>query len=146
MIINILEYNLTLSTGEELSFCEFDSQLIPELCKEDVRKALSFILRVCTTADRHTIERAKRGETKPLERLLRTPPYGCLAKLDKPICSEIKVCSMANIKKCTTKNLEKKSGGFPICWSYSSENEEAKYIASSIINFWKDGKYVLLID
>lgn len=150
--MQILEYELDLSTGERLSFCELDLELVPELGNDDLRLALSFILGLCTHIDKGVVEKAKRGDVKPFERLLRTPPYGCLLKLDRPVCSQIRSCASAKARECTTKNLVRKIGKFPFCWTYNlpegtpeSVSLSAQYIASHIVGAWKEGRYVIIV-
>lgn len=148
--MNVLNYNITLSTRETLDISEFDPELISLLKEEAVLSVLSSLLRLCTYVSRDEVERAKRGETKPLERALRTPPYGCLVKIDTPICAEIKTCIMADIKKCTSKNIVKYKGKFPPCWTYRTNTDgetrvQAHLLATAIVDAWKEGRYVLII-
>ena len=143
--MEILEYNLTLGTGEELSFAEFDPELVPELTHPGVLEASSFILSLCTHVSREIIEKAKIRDMRGLERVLSTPPYGCLKKIDRPICSQIRDCVSADKRTCTTHYLKKTIGVFPLCWSYKVELDDAKYLCGTIVNAWKEGKYVLII-
>lgn len=143
--MEILEYNLTLGTGEELSFAEFDPELIPELARPDVLEASSSVLALCTYVTRVVLEKAKIRDTRGLEQALRTPPYGCLKKIDRPVCSQIRDCVSADTKTCTTHFLKKTVGAFPLCWSYRVELDDARYLCGSIISAWKDGKYVLIV-
>lgn len=147
--MNALSYILTISTGETISFLELDSELIPELISVNIVSGLSDVLRLCTHVSRETIEKAKRNDTKPLERALRTPPYGCLLKLKSPVCAEIKTCFTAKVGECTTRNISRKSGPklglFPFCWNYSATNVDINIIGTDIVNAWKSGSYVLLI-
>jgi hypothetical protein len=142
--LQFLEYALTLNTGEELSFCELNSDLVPELAIPEVLQASSSILSLCTHVDRDTIEKAKREDMKPLERALRTPPYGCLMKVDKPICLDIKNCIRADKKVCTTRNTLKQIGQFPVCWTYPIETR-SRELCTAIIHAWKEGKYVIIV-
>lgn len=151
--MRILEYEITLSTGERLTISEFDPDVIPELHDEEVRKACASVLKLCSYMSRAVVEGAKRGDLKPFERALKTPSYGCLLKIDTPECSEVRSCIFVKSKECTTKYQIKKLGKFPICWSYrvpsgysQSLTISAQILATSIVNEWREGRYVIIIE
>jgi hypothetical protein len=141
----IIEYKLILSTNEEISVSELDSEFFPLLTQDGVRLALSSVFSLCTYASRDVMEKAKRRDTKPLERLLKTPPYGCLRKLDKPVCRKINDCVMANRTVCTVRNIKKNLGIFPECFQYDASSDETSDYATTIINIWKSGNYAIII-
>lgn len=147
------EYSLNLSTGEKIDVLEIPLKALDSWSKRAFQdpiafKSMSGILSLCTTATHQAMEDAKIGYTKPLERLLKTPPIGILIKLDRPVCMSISDCAMADRKKCTTK-FDK----FPECWDYALDVEGdftevvtiAHEIVKQIVMAWRDGRYVIIV-
>jgi hypothetical protein len=154
--VDPVEYTLHLGTGEEMLFTELDDRVIPALQDKRVVGALHGILRRCTPVTHSILQEAKLGHTKSLENLLRTPPIGSLLKLDKPICSQIGCCVMADVRRCTTNNIKGKLGIFPDCWAYAVDIPiieidkayvmmAAGEISRCVVNAWKANRYVLIV-
>lgn len=154
--MQIFEYSLQLDTGETLSVAEIPMRALDEWSRKAFAdpksaKAMSTILALCTRAPHAVMEDAKTGYTKPLERLLRTPPIGALVKLDRPVCMNVSSCVMSDKRKCTTQFLHV-SEKFPECWDYSLEDDgdftdgmiAAHEIVKTIVMAWRDGRYVII--
>jgi len=150
------DFIIKLETGEKIHVVELDPERIIEINNEKVKNLMKNILSRCTKMPRYVIETAKLGGTREFEKLMNTPPVGCLLKIDKPVCAEINSCLMANKQKCTTKFLNMKSknylGKFPICWEYEIEKTEdnayyeARNLASFIVLSWKENKLVVIVE
>lgn len=143
-------YHLQLNTSEMIEILEIDPDRIPILKDNGIQLKLLPILQHCSHVTRLSIEEAKKEHARKLELLLRTPPIGALVKLNMP-CALLNNCHMSSRKECTTKNVGKKYGKFPICWTYRTEplNDEAvqiKDIADNIIHAWRSGQYVLVVN
>lgn len=162
--MQIFEYSIKLGTGERISILEIDVAALDAWTssafkQHKARHAIAPVLKLCTMAPRQTMEDAKNGYTKPLENALRSPPDGCLMKLDKPVCANVKDCAMADAEKCTTKfNLLKNK--FPECWDYAVAGHgnngagedfddsmaAAMEVAKAIVMAWRDGKHVIVVE
>lgn len=155
--MQIFEYVLHLGTGENLSVLEIDMAALDAWSRQAfddpcAKKALSSIFSLCTRVSKEAIEDAKIGWTKPLEKLLRTPPIGALLKLDKPICFNLRDCAMADPNKCTTRPACKNIS-LPECWDYDIGTAKdfpnsmiaAQEVAKTIVvTGWSNGKYVII--
>jgi hypothetical protein len=150
--ITPFEYTLHLNTDEDLLISELDPGIVKELDDDNINKALSLVLNLCSYVTRLSVEEAKSGYSKKLTNQLRTEPVGALMKLDNPICKYIGDCSMAVKSECTTRNIKKGFGKFPECWEYQIKHklsDELQMVATDlsrvIIHAWKEKKYVLII-
>lgn len=143
----LLEYPLTLRTGEKVLISELDPQRSPGWISSETREQASSVLDRCTYATREEVEAAKAGDTKPLERRLGTPPEGCLVKADL-VCSEIRTCPSADKKTCRTSSrpTKKLPGGFPMCWSSDSVSPRAASLTTAIVSAWRGGRTVVIVD
>jgi hypothetical protein len=151
------EYSLQLGTGEAIAITEISLKALDDWARkafDDAKssKAIAGVVGLCSKIPHQIMEDAKIGYTKPLEHLLRIPSIGALTKLDRPRCSNISECAMADERKCTTRHLST-SGKFPECWDYSlaGQDEEftdsmaaAQEIAKVIVMAWRDGRYVII--
>jgi hypothetical protein len=146
------EYSLELSTGERLAVTEIamgalDSWMTKAFSDAAARQLLAGVLDLCTRAPRCVLDDAKIGYTKPLERLLKTPPSGALMRLDKPECFSMSNCAVADKAKCTAR-FDK----FPECWDYDIGHSDdftdamsaAQELAKTVVFAWKDGRYVII--
>lgn len=141
-----LEYNIDLSTGENIKIAEFDSVTNKFIWNHE--EELHELLNIITKCNRKTIEDAKKGYSKDFEKSMKAPPYGCLLKLKKPICSEKNDCVSYKPKTCTTKNIKKKLGQFPDCWNFWFEDEvpyQIRLFANRVIHYWREGFYVVIV-
>lgn len=143
-----ITYSLQLNTDENIEVLEIDPDRVPILSDDEIRQVLSPVLDHCSYVTRLSIEEAKKCHPKKLELLLRTPPIGALVKLNM-LCSQINDCPMSSRKECTTKNIAKKYGKFPICWTYDAKllnnKVEADDLIYHIVHAWRLGQYVLII-
>ena len=151
------EYSLQLGTGESLDVAEIVMATLDDWSRkafEDpaAAKAMHKVTSLCSRIPHRIMEYAKIGYTKPLERLLKTPPIGALMKLDKPECLNLSDCAMADQHKCTTRFLLA-SAKFPECWDYTliGKDEEftdgmvaAQEIVKTIVMAWRDGRHVII--
>jgi len=149
------EYSLHLDTGETMEIVEISMKALDAWTEKAfsdpaASKALTGLLSLCTKVPHQILEDAKIGYTKPLERLLKSPPVGALMKLDKPACFNVSDCIMADKDKCTTR-FWSKAAKFPECWDYHLPQDEftsamaaAQEIAKVIVMAWRDGKYVII--
>lgn len=142
--MNVSQYEFGLTTGERIYITELDPERMPELLDKNVTRSIEKLLRMCSSLKRQDVEDAKRGYDTPFKQSLRTPPDGCLIKLESPICSRSGDCSMYKSKECTTHFLEKRLGKFPLCFEYTCDFQ-SRELAGVIIMSWKEGRYVLLI-
>lgn len=150
------EYELLLSTGETVRLMELDPDAVEELRSPEILEAVSSILLIVPKVPRDVLEEAKMGHTKRLEQVMGTPPLGLLMKMERPICAEIRTCATADIRACTTRNLNRKEpiiGRFPMCWEFSVDKKKhnikvavaARALASCIINAWREDRRVLIV-
>lgn len=150
MLIQPVQYSITLDTNEQIEVFELDSDRETVLLNELIIKSLEHVLEHCSYVTRKSIENAKKLFSKELSELLRTPPIGILIKLNME-CSQINDCPMSSHKECSTKNVTKKHGRFPICWTYEiktalsdTETIMANDLANHIFQAWRSGTYVLI--
>lgn len=148
------EYSIELSTKETLHILEISLEAIDDWSKKaftdlDAARVIHGVLSLCTKVPHSVLEEAKYGYTKPLERLLKTPPVGALMKIDRPVCLNINDCAMANRQRCTTR-----SHGFPECWDYSMGDCDeltdsmlsAQEAVKAIVMAWRDNRYAIISD
>jgi len=150
-LIEPIRYCLQLNTDEAIEILELDPERETILKDIAVGSALSPILEHCSYVTRVSVEEAKKHYSKKLENLLRTAPIGALIKLDR-LCSLINDCPMSSTKECITSNITRKSK-FPVCWEYGIEeklsNDDltvARDLANHIVQAWRAGQYVLVIN
>ena len=143
------EYPLRLTTGEQLDVSEIDMSVLE--AEPSVLEAFSPLLALCTQLTRSELEEAKAGWDSALKVKLRSPPAGCLVRIPSPLCGEIGHCSMASRPTCTTKNLLKKGGGFPVCWTYSLDHLDgferswAAELCDAVVHAWRQGRHVIVV-
>ena len=153
------EYGLDLSTGEKIWITEI---AIGALDKQTLTAfkipELDLVLMHCTKVPRSDMDDAKIGYTKPLERLLRTPPVGILMKFARPVCENISTCAMANPKKCTVRYRAPREkpeaiASFPECWDFDARLSKTtpieiettvREIANYIVAAWRWSRYVII--
>jgi hypothetical protein len=155
MMSNPIQYELSLSTREILHISEIDPEVFSELRNAGIVKAISSVLDRCTKASRDVLELAKIGGTEQLEKLLSTPPIGCLIKIKEHICAEIKECPMANDGLCSTRKMKRGKPDIPHCWKFNIDEKAhrlshmeavlAQHLATMIIHEWRDGRYVIIV-
>lgn len=155
MTVCLIDYVLKLGTGEELAVAELVPGLVPGMSDPAVVAAASPILLRCSRMPRHVLESAKIGNSREFEALVGTPPIGCLLKLDRPVCSEIRFCLMADREKCTTRYVDPGRRGaigmFPPCWDFEVLDADpgvaslARQIASGVVSAWKAGQTVVVV-
>ena len=145
MIFN--DYTIWLSTGEELQVTEIADLEFSKSGLEDVEPVLS----LCTKLSHRELEEAKEGYDSALKSKMKSPPVGCLLRFEHPICAEIKRCSMADPKKCSTKHTSRGGGKFPICWTCSrslpknQEQSDLTYMCNIIVHAWRQGRHVIVV-
>ncbi len=152
--VELVEYVLRLSTGEEILASELDPESVPVLQDPVVVLLADAVLSRCTRAPRWAIEDAKSGFPESLEPLLRTPPAGCLLRMSRPVCAEMKTCVLADRDRCSTVRAGKRGlPGFPLCWTFDVPDSKdavrasaARDLADSIVLAWRDGRHVLIAD
>lgn len=150
----VLEYRLGLRTGEEILVAELDPGRTPTAADPAVLAAVADLIARCTRVPRDELDAAKKGDTRPLEGRLGTPPRGCLIKA-LLTCSEIRHCTSADRKLCRTDawSTKEKRACFPLCWQapvpegLSPETAlGAVAIATAIVHAWREGHYVFIVD
>lgn len=139
-----LEYSITLDTGERVDVLELDPATCDALRPGPVAEALDWILSRCTRASRAELEDAKGGWCGPLQDALGTPPLGCLLKMRDPACSLVDECGIADRARCTTRNVGKGLGLFPVCWEPVAPRAGAD-LAWRIVHAWKEGRWVVIV-
>jgi hypothetical protein len=152
--VEFVEYNLSLSTGEEITVSELDPESIPSLTDPVVVRLADAVLSRCTRAPRDALEDAKSGLPESLEAHLGTPPGGCLLKVSSPVCAELKFCVISDPVRCSTRHRAKRGGpDFPMCWTFSvpsggtpEQSSQARDLADSIVSAWRDGRHVVIAD
>jgi hypothetical protein len=133
-MIDSVDYQLTLSTGERITVLELDPDRIPVLRDRGVLAAAAGVLRRCTFAPRPALEMAKAGFDRDLLPLLRGPDIGLL-KSERPACRLLDECSMAVVARCTLRNIRTKKDKTPGCWEYGPEGgltEEVRRAAMDV--------------
>lgn len=146
------EYNLFLGTGEKLDVTEIAMGALDAWARQvftdpAARQLIAAVEGLCTRVPRCVMDDAKAGYTKPLERLLKTPPAGAMLRLDKPQCFSLSSCAMANPDRCTTRSAK-----LPECWDYDiGEHSDftdsmaaAQEFAKTVVMAWRDGRYVII--
>jgi len=152
--VELVEYVLHLSTGEEILVSELDPESVPVLRDPEVVRLADAVLSRCTVAPRWAIEDAKSGLPESLEPFLRTPPHGCLLRLSRPLCAEMRTCVLADRSRCSTVRTERRGlPGFPLCWTFDvpqfpdgERSSSARDLADSVVLAWRDGRHVLIAD
>lgn len=143
------EYVLKMSTGEVLQVSEIDMTILQP--PEAVISAFSQIYNLCTKLTRLELEEAKAGWDNAMKQKMHSFAHGCLVRIENHVCGEIRSCSMANKQTCTTKNLSKKGGNFPICWTYSLDKLNgfnrswAAELCDAVVHAWRLGRHVILV-
>lgn len=151
--VEFVEYNLSLSTDEEITVSELDPESIPSLSDPVVALLADAVLSRCTRAPRDAVEDAKSGLPESLEAHLGTPPAGCLLKVSVPVCAELKLCVISDPVRCSTRHRTKRGGAaFPMCWTFSvppggtpEQSSQARDLADSVVSAWRDGRHVLVV-
>jgi hypothetical protein len=154
-LIQIVEYEVFLSNGEKISITELDPERIPYLKNVEVLRASLGVIERCSFAPRSAIEDAKRGYDKSLLPLLRSPE-GALLRAWPPICRLIVECAMADIKRCTLRNIKKGKKHLPECWEFyppdikppleESVRRASIEIGTVIGMAWRSGSYPIIVD
>lgn len=139
-----LEYSVALETGEVIDVLELDPETCPALLDLEVLRSSMWLLRHCTRATRRVLEDAKGGWAGPLQEALGTPPAGCLLRMEKPVCAIIGECGIADEALCTTRNLKKGIGRFPVCWEADVPREGAD-LTYRVVHAWKEGRWVVIV-
>ena len=142
--MNGLEYSVDLDTGERIDVLELDPETCPGLRDPEVLRDAMWILRLCTRATRRALEDAKGGWGGPLQEALGTPPVGCLLQMEKPACSIIGECGIADAGLCTTRNLKKGLGRFPVCGEADVAPDGAD-LTRQVVHAWKEGRWVIIV-
>ena len=152
LLIAVVDYEISLSSGGRVVLVELDPGRIPELLDPDVVEACRGILERCTFAAREALEQAKRGYDKDLLRLLRAPDGGLL-RASSPVCRLIDDCAMAVPSACTLRNLRKGKAGLPQCWEYGPPANLAEHVRRASIELgtavgtaWREGSYPVVVD
>jgi hypothetical protein len=151
--VEFVEYNLSLSTGEDIRVSELDPESIPSLTDPVVVRLADAVLSRCTRAPRSAVEDAKSGLPESLEAHLGSPPAGCLLRVSVPVCAELKFCVISDPVRCSTRHRTKRGPGFPMCWTFSvpeggtgPQRSQAQDLADSIVSAWRDGRHVVIAD
>jgi len=150
-MIQLVDYEITLSNGERISITEFDPDRIPYMRSPDVLAACRGILERCAFAPRAAVEEAKRGYDRALSSLLRGPD-GAMARANPPACRLVHDCAMAS-KDCTLRNFRGRAGLFPECWEYAPPEGlpalirmAAVELGTAVGNAWRAGSYPVVVD
>lgn len=143
------EYLIRLSTGEDIEIAEVNMNLLG--LSDSLLQALLPIFSICTNLSETEIEEARIGDDRAFKRKMNSQPVGSLARLADPVCSQIRNCGMADAKTCTTKNVNKRIGKFPSCWTTETREfvdfERLRYLEvyNSIVHAWREGRHVVVI-
>lgn len=131
--MNQLNYRLELGTREIIDIFEIEL---------DGNELDGNVFQLCSHVPRSILEEAKGGWTKPLERMLRTPPVGALLRLNLT-CASIDGCPIGKFPNCSTSFLDRKErhGAFPDCWMHARGWE-----STVIVHAWRNGLYVIIAD
>ena len=145
------EYALQLSSGEYTDITEINFNALGDefsiIFDECNNKTLSDVLKSCTFVNELTIEDAKIGLIKPLEKVLKSPPKGALIKFVHHECTNIKDCPGRSKIKCSTKTIE---NTIPDCFDYDFEsydniNRVLKEFVGIVISAWRENRYVFIV-
>jgi hypothetical protein len=154
--VDLVEYDLTLSSGEFVLVSELDRIRVPEVNLPEINLELRELLGQCVQMDRQSVEDMKLGYDKTFRSKFRTPIYS-LMNVTKTQCrhgkdGKIVNCGSFDKGTCSTKNLDlkKKKALFPICFEYKPsvpENHDAYMasvmIGSAILWAWAGGRVVI---
>lgn len=150
-MIQLVDYDITLSNGERISVTEFDPDRIPYMRSPDVLAACKGLLERCTFAPRQALEEAKQGYDKALSVLLRGPD-GAMARASPPLCRLLHDCAMASRQDCTLRNFKDRSGLFPECWEYAPSGRLPVLVRLASIELgtavgaaWRAGSYPVIV-
>jgi hypothetical protein len=151
-VIQLVDYEIGLSSGGRITVVELDPGRAPELLDQAVLAACKGILERCTFAPRPALEEAKRGYDRELLRLLRGPDGGLL-RAEPPVCRLIDDCAMASRKDCTLRNIRGRAGAYPLCWEYAVPDglpagvrAAAIELGTAVGNAWRAGAYPVVVD
>lgn len=144
--MELIEYELTISTGETIRISELDPDRIPD---GDVKTWITSnpqALSRCTKVSRAGIEAAKRGDDSALKIAMMGPPEAMMIKLGRRKCSERKYCLSWDPSSCTSegKKLNRKVELLR-CWSYGGEEPGENEAMNAIVRAWSEGRHVVLV-
>lgn len=145
------EYNLSLSTGEQITIAELDPVHVPELAHPAALAGCASLLAKVSHIEREFLEEAKLGYDANFLRRLRSAPHLCLVQVANPSCAlnDLRECVMAS-PICHTKQIKGKLGIFPECFTYLPEIEEdpeehARSLGTAIVLAWRKGYYAVVV-
>ncbi len=150
--IELIEYDITLSSGEPILISELDRSRIEDFSSE-FENLLNPLLSRCVKLNRKHIEEMKLGYDKEFRKNFKTPIY-CLSQIGKNLCrykTDYKKrqinCSSYDENTCSTLNIDlrKKKSSIPICFEYDSKQILVSMIGTAIIHAWSEGRVVLFV-
>ena len=154
-MMEFIEYSLNLNTGEVIEVSEISNSTLHDLDSKEVQEICKPVLEKCTYVSRFSLEEAKLGFSKQLDKKLGISPLGALIKVSL-VCSEINNCVISDLVKCNTNyhhRMGKKIIYCPPCWNfeikgnYSSQSiTSSKILVNNIISAWKLDHYVIIVD
>lgn len=142
-MIALNEYVLKLSTGEEIQVSELVLSIHP--ISAEAAAEFARIRHLCTEVTHAELEDAKIGYDRPFLRKMRAGPTGCLLKNPGAVCGLIGSCSMAKPAQCTTKNVGRSKGKFPICWTWPSSAPGSSELCDAVVHAWREGRHVVVV-
>lgn len=147
-IIELVEYELDLSTGERLKVSELDPDRISDGPTKEYVKSNPDALIKCTRMSRETIEHAKLGYDTPFKSSLKSPPQAMLLKFIGKTCFERKSCASYDSSACTSEGFKKKNGKFELmqCWVFDSQSVEEREVMTVVLRAWFEGRTVIIVN
>lgn len=147
MYIEFIDYDLKLSNGEIIKISELDLGRISEFYIREYIKLRKNIVKWIPIIPRAVVEEAKLGYDRNFVKLLGSPPYSVLMRLDNLKCNERYFCASYSPSLCEMKpKKSKKEEDFQRCWVYESLIRDERILISSLVFKWKEGFNIVIID
>jgi hypothetical protein len=145
-VVELVEYELRISTGEVLRVSELDPERIADGPTRAYVESGPACLARCTRATRETVEHAKLGHDAPLRKALLAPPAAMLQAVAGRPCSERRTCLSWDSSACTSDGYRvgRKLKLMP-CWAYEGVFVEEMEVMSVVVAAWFDGRTVVVI-
>ena len=145
-MIDFVEYQLSLPTGEVIYVSEIDPERITDAPTVEWIVSSPPELDSCTRVKRTVLESAIRGNSAPIMKALGIQPNGALIRVNPSLCGDRKGCPLFNPRRCSAdpkirRNREK----LMHCWRHSSESPEREVI-TACVQAWSAGRYVIIVD
>lgn len=146
-VVEFVEYELQLSTGETLKISELDPDRILDGPTRNHVRSWPDSLSRCTKLTRENMEHAKLGHDAPLRSALRSPPVAMILKMSERPCSERKWCLSWHPSACTSsgRNVGRGKKELMPCWSCDGPSAEDRELSTSLLRAWHEGRTVIVI-